>query len=115
MKAQLLGVLLLALLLTPLAHADSDQAPSGHNPLRKLGRGFSNLLFGVVEVPNQYTKAVDLNGGAAGWTYGVPKGICRWFQREAVGLYEIVTFPIPAPRGYEPVMQPEWPNEDYEP
>jgi putative exosortase-associated protein (TIGR04073 family) len=126
MKAKLIGILLLTLLLAPLAHAtatnktatismySNDQPPSGQNALRKLGRGFSNLLFGIVEVPNQFTKAVDANGGAA-VPYGLGKGIYRWFEREFVGVYEIITFPIPAPRGYEPIMKPEWPNEDYEP
>lgn len=116
MKARLLGVLLAALFLAPLARADNtDQPPSGHNALRKLGRGCANVLFGFVEMPNQYTKAVSEHGGAAGITYGVPKGFVRWMSREAVGVYEIVTFPIPFPRGYKPVMRPEFPNEDYEP
>ena len=97
------------------ARADNDQAPSGHNALRKLGRGCANLLFGIVEIPNQWTKAQAENGGAAGATYGLSKGIFRWFEREFVGVYEIITFPVPFPKEYKPVMKPEWPNEDYEP
>jgi putative exosortase-associated protein (TIGR04073 family) len=83
--------------------------------LRKLGRGLANVFFGFVEVPNQYTKAVSEHGGAAGITYGAPKGIARWITREFVGVYEVVTFPIPFPRGYRPIVRPEWPNEDFEP
>ncbi len=94
---------------------NNDQAPSGHNALRKLGRGCANLLFGIVEVPNQITKATAEEGGAAGVTYGIGKGLVRWVARELVGVYEIVTFPVPLPGGYRPVMEPEWPNEDYEP
>jgi len=116
MKFKALAIIgLTALLVGPLAHADNDQPPSNHNALRKLGRGFSNLLFGIVEVPNQFTKTTSEHGGAAGVTYGVGKGLVRWICREAVGIYEIVTFPFPAPRGYKPVMRPEFPNEDYEP
>jgi putative exosortase-associated protein (TIGR04073 family) len=115
MNAKLLGLLLAALFVAPLVRASTDQPPSGHNPLRKLGRGFANVLFGFIEMPNQYTKAVSEHGGAAGITYGVPKGFARWFMREAVGVYEIVTFPVPFPKGYKPVMKPEFPNEDYEP
>lgn len=116
MKAKLLSLIFGgALLLGATAHADNDQPPSGQNALRKLGRGAANVLFGVVEVPNQYTKANAEHGGSAGFTYGIPKGIARWFGRELVGIYEIVTFPIPAPRGYKPIMKPEFPNEDYEP
>ena len=116
MKAKLLGLLLVSALLLPLgARADTDDVPKGHNALRKLGRGVANVLFGIVEVPNQITKATSEHGGAAGVTYGVGKGFVRWFARELTGAYEVVTFPVPFPRGYKPVMKPEFPNEDYEP
>jgi putative exosortase-associated protein (TIGR04073 family) len=116
MKAKLLAAFCLATVVAAsTVCADTDDQPKGHNALRKLGRGFANVLFGVVEVPNQYTKANSEHGGAAGLTYGVPKGIVRWIGRELTGVYEIVTFPIPFPRGYKPIMKPEFPNEDYEP
>ena len=107
--------LLVAIVAIPAGFAATDDPPQGHNAVRKLGRGVANLLFGVVEVPNQYTKAQSEQGGASGWTYGLSKGVLRWFSREFVGIYEIVTFPIPAPQGYKPIMRPEWPNENYEP
>ena len=116
MKAKLLGILLLAFTLgAALAQAGTDDPPAGQNPLRKLGRGFANVLFGFIEIPNQYTKAVAEHGGASGITYGVPKGFVRWIGREFVGVFEIVTFPAPVPTGYKPIMKPEFPNEDYEP
>jgi len=115
MKAKVFVLSFALLCLTVLAaRAETDQPPRGHNPLRKLGRGCSNLLFGVVEVPNQLTKVDSEHGGAA-MTYGLGKGLVRWVRREFVGVYEIVTFPVAAPRGYKPVMMPEFPNEDYEP
>jgi len=116
MKRTLSGLFVVAFtLIAPLAWADTtDQPPSGNNALRKLGRGFSNVLFGIVEVPNQVTKATSENGGAAGVAYGIPKGFVRWIGRELVGVYEIVTFPLPL-GGYRPIMKPEFPNEDYEP
>ncbi|HUK83051.1 MAG TPA: exosortase system-associated protein, TIGR04073 family [Verrucomicrobiae bacterium] len=94
------------------AQADRQQP---QNAGRKLGRGIANLLFGIVEVPNQITQTTADRGGAAGSTFGVGKGIMRWIARELCGVYEIVTFPIPAPRGYRPILRPEWPGEDYEP
>lgn len=115
MKAKLLGVILGCCLITSFAHAGTDDAPKGHNPLRKLGRGFANVIFGFIEIPNQYTKAVSEHGGGAGIAYGIPKGFVRWIGRELTGVYEIVTFVIPAPKGYQPIMKPEFPNEDYEP
>lgn len=111
-----LALLLVLVLLLPIrAMAEIDDAPKGHNALRKLGRGFANVLFGIVEVPNQVTKVTSEHGGGAGVTYGVGKGFVRWIGRELAGVYDIVTFPVPLPHGYKPVMRPEFPNEDYEP
>jgi putative exosortase-associated protein (TIGR04073 family) len=116
MKAKVFVLSFALLCLTALSsRADTDQVPRGHNALRKLGRGCSNVLFGVVEIPNQLTKVNTEHGGGAGMTYGLGKGLVRWVGRECVGVFEIVTFAVPVPRGYKPVIQPEFPNEDYEP
>lgn len=116
MKLKSLAGLLLILLLSALPlHAQPEDSPRGHNALRKLGRGIANVLFGIVEIPNQITKATSQHGGAAAATYGLPKGLVRFVGRELTGVYEIVTFPLPLPRGYKPIMKPEFPNEDYEP
>jgi putative exosortase-associated protein (TIGR04073 family) len=116
MKVKLLGLLLVFALFLPFcALAETDEAPRGQNALRKFGRGIANVLFGIVEVPNQITKVTSDQGGGAGATYGVGKGIYRWFGRELTGVYDIVTFPVPFPKGYKPIMHPEFPVEDYEP
>jgi putative exosortase-associated protein (TIGR04073 family) len=116
MKAKLLGLLLVFAFLLPLgARAQSEDAPTGQNALRKLCRGFANVLFGIVEMPNQITKTTAERGGGAGVTYGVGKGFVRWMGREFTGVYDIVTFPVPFPHGYKPIMRPEFPAEDYEP
>ena len=116
MKAKLLSLLLVFAFLLPMgARAQVEDAPKGQNALRKLGRGIANVLFGIVEVPNQITKVTSAQGGGAGVTYGVGKGFVRWIGREFTGVYDIVTFPVPFPKGYKPVMKPEFPAEDYEP
>ena len=116
MKAKLFWFLLISVLLLPLGTmADTDDSPKGQNALRKLGRGIANVLFGIVEVPNQITKVAAEHGGGAAVTYGIGKGFYRWFGRELTGAYDVVTFPVPLPRGYKPIMQPEFPAEDYEP
>ena len=101
--------------LKEMKRAQEGMSTSPQNAGRKLGRGIANVLFGVVEVPNQITQTTYDRGGAAGTTFGLGKGVLRWIGRELTGVYEIVTFPIPFPRGYKPIMRPEWPNEDYEP
>lgn len=108
----LIGALLLGSAIP--VQAGTDDPPQGHHALRKLGRGVGNTLFGIVEVPNQITKANAEHGGGA-FFYGIGKGFVRWLGRELVGVYEIVTFPLPLPRGYKPIMQPEFPGDDYEP
>jgi putative exosortase-associated protein (TIGR04073 family) len=116
MKAKLFRLLLISMLWLPIGVlAANEDAPQGQNALRKLGRGIANVLFGIVEVPNQITKVAAENGGGAGVTYGVGKGFLRWFGREITGVYDIVTFPVPVPKGYKPIMKPEFPAEDYEP
>jgi putative exosortase-associated protein (TIGR04073 family) len=116
MKAKLLSLLVVATLLFSLGvNADTDEPSGGQNAFRKLGRGIANVLFGIVEVPNQVTKVTSEQGGGAGVTYGVGKGLWRWFGRELTGVYDIVTFPIPFPKGYKPIMKPEFPNDDFEP
>jgi putative exosortase-associated protein (TIGR04073 family) len=89
-----------------------------NGPIRKLGRGFSNTIFGVVEIPLRvYQTNID-QGGFAAWSFGLMKGITYFLGRELLGVFEIVTFPAPMPGcstekykpgwGYGPIMQPEW-------
>ena len=116
MKAKLFALfMVLALVLPFRAMADTEDVPRGQNALRKLCRGFANVLFGIVEMPNQITKATAEHGGGAGVTYGVGKGFARWMGREVTGVYDVVTFPVPFPHGYKPIMKPEFPADDYEP
>ena len=84
------------------AHAGDNNAG------RKLGRGLANTLFGVAEIPEQVACVSRQEGGGAGATWGVVRGVGKFLQREAVGIYEIITFPVPLPKGYEPIMQPEF-------
>src|SRR5512147_2311296 len=75
---------------------------------RKLGRGLANTLFGVAEIPIQVQATLEREGSGAAATWGVVKGLGHFFMREGVGIYEIVTFPIPYPRYYEPIIEPEF-------
>lgn len=75
---------------------------------RKLGRGLANTLFGIAEVPIQIQATLDQRGSGAAATYGVLKGIGRFLMREGVGIYEVLTFPIPFPKYYEPIIEPEY-------
>ena len=76
--------------------------------LTKVTRGFMNVITGWVEIPKRINETAQQSGAAAGFTWGLLRGIGYGFIRTAAGLYEFVTFPFPAPPGYEPVIQPEY-------
>ena len=76
--------------------------------LTKLTRGFVNVVTGWVEVPKRIQETSQTSGAAAGFTWGLLRGIGHGFIRTAAGFYEFFTFPFPAPPCYEPVIQPEY-------
>ena len=82
-------------------------------PMKKLGRGASNILFSPVELFMQISEVNRCDGPAAGLTYGVAKGIVMVLVRAGVGVYEVVTFPVPLPPCYRPILtEPEYIFED---
>ena len=87
------------------AHAEGMEAGKA---VTKLGRGAVNLFTGWVEIPKRIQETSIQSGAAAGWTWGLLRGLGHGFIRTAAGAYELVTFPFPAPPNYEPVIQPEY-------
>ena len=73
-------------------------------------RGVSNTVLGLVtEIPRtMYYDSVE-EGPAYGLTVGFFEGIALGVGRTVVGVYELVTFPIPFPEEYQPVLQPSDP------
>lgn len=103
---------------TALLVVASSPVAAEQDAFRKLGRGVSNIAFGVCEIP---LKVYDVNqeeGGIAAVTYGLFKGFGYFFAREGVGLAEFLSFPVPLPGmtespnqggwGYAPMMLPEF-------
>lgn len=70
----------------------------------KLGRGVSNVLLGWLEIPlnvhKRYTTSDTVGSGLAGTAVGIFKGAVR----TGVGLYETVTFFVPLPENFEPIL-----------
>lgn len=75
-------------------------------PLRKLGRGISNILTCPLELPYRYGKAVGKKEGGAErhLMYGLFEGIGMMGMRLIIGAYETATFLFPMPEGYEPML-----------
>jgi putative exosortase-associated protein (TIGR04073 family) len=94
---------LLTLAAATAAHADG--------PADKFGRGCSNLAFGIMEIPGRMIAEHRARGPLWAMSLGFAKGVGGFVTRELVGVYEIVTFPAPVPRGYRPILSPEYPWE----
>ncbi len=75
----------------------------------KLGRGLANIFTGVVEVPKNISREWRKSDPITGIIVGGVKGVGYFATRVAVGAYETVTFPIPVPANYEPLMYPPTP------
>ena len=73
------------------------------NPERKFGRGMSNT-FEIIR-GGEFRRSVEqtalFDGPDAGYTTGFIRGINRTLARTGVGIYEMVTAPIPP---YDPVF-----------
>ncbi len=115
MKKLLTAALLLSFV--AVCRADIHDPPSNaQGPTRKLGRGISNLLFGISELPTTIAKVNDTEGNSAAAGYGVVRGVGRSVLRMQAGIFEMLTFPFPAVRGtYYPVLESDthWIHSGY--
>ena len=77
--------------------------------LKKLGRGCANILTCPFEVPYRMGKANEDSGPFAALTWGLFEGIIKTCVRGVVGVYEVVTSPVPLPADYRPILtDPEY-------
>lgn len=81
--------------------------------VKKLGRGVANVITCPFELFAQPKEVNNSDGPMAAATYGILKGVGMACIRGLVGVYEIVTFPVPLPKGYKPILtNPEFFFED---
>jgi putative exosortase-associated protein (TIGR04073 family) len=85
-----------------------DRSTQVSGSLRKLGRGIANVVTSPVELPRTVEKVALRDGWVAGSTVGALQGVARFFLRAGAGLFEIVTFPVEVPPGYQPLIRPEF-------
>ena len=102
-------IALLALLVfsLPLMAAEVEIQGEG-TPQRKLQRGFLNVALSPIEISNELSKEVRNDTAPPSWFAGLGRGSIYAVGRALVGVYEMVTFPIPLPAHYKPVLQPEF-------
>ena len=62
-----------------------------------------------LEVPEQMSRTNNSDGPFAGWTVGLLKGFGWAVGRACVGVYETVSFMMPYPKAYQPILKdPEY-------
>ncbi len=95
---------------TPKRTSGSDRVEEAmgrynlHPAFQKGGRGVANFFGGWLEIPlgmhQRYSKNDTAGSMATGLAYGLFKGAVR----TGVGLYEMVTFFLPYPEDYAPIL-----------
>jgi putative exosortase-associated protein (TIGR04073 family) len=93
--------------LSGLAAADIHAPPqSQYTSVRKLSRGLSNIIYGIIEIPEQMVRKQNEYGRKAEWSYGLVDGTNRSLKRLGYGFYEVFTFTCPTYRGtFKPPYQ----------
>ena len=76
------------------------------DPMTKLGRGVTNLATGPGEYIVQFEAGTEEGNIFANLVYGIVRGTMYAAAREVTGAYDVVTFPIPLPAHYAPIMEP---------
>ncbi len=90
-----------------LACADAGNGtPTGEKMFAKLGRGLANAVTGWIEIPRQMRDESEVSGLGVGLTWGLAEGVGYAIARTIAGVYEIVSFPVPMPEDYRPVIDP---------
>ena len=92
----------------PIGWADEHTLGYAEGTTRKLGRGICNVATGPLELIRKPSLVNQQDGGLAGATIGIVQGIWATVAREVVGVYEVATFFLPIPRGFHPIVTPEF-------
>lgn len=112
----LLPVLLLAALLAVPVPVRADQQPEmiAEKMAVKFTRGVANTATCVVELPKQTILTVRDMGGV-GYVVGPAKGVIMTLYRGMIGMTEALFFLVPQPGYYDPMIEPSYVWEGWEP
>lgn len=118
MRTKLMGWVVLVVVImagsvqaAPVWAADESLAPPrsyAHGAMTKLGRGAANVVTAPLELLRVPMLVSRKDGGLAGISVGVARGAWAGLVREAAGLIEVITFPVPIPKNFEPLVRPEF-------
>lgn len=90
----------------PAARQQNPAIRVGWLPVEKLGRGLANVATGWLEVPATIEQRYHEDDPAATMISGAFIGVFKAIGRTAVGAFETVTFLLPIPPDYGPILPP---------
>lgn len=70
----------------------------------KGGRGLSNVLFGWLEIPLNIDRRYSPHDNVGSMLTGAGIGVFKGVVRTGVGLYETLTFFLPYPENFAPIL-----------
>ena len=80
----------------------------------KFARGLANVTTSIVELPKQSYLTVR-DRGSVGYVIGPLKGIGMTVYRAVIGAVETVFFMVPQPGYYDPMVNPDFVWNGWEP
>jgi putative exosortase-associated protein (TIGR04073 family) len=115
-KLQMLPALLIVFLLAAPLAAAAEQQPEMivEKMAVKFTRGVANTFTSIVELPKQSILTVR-DMGAPGYVIGPLKGIGMTLYRGFIGLTEAVFCMVPQPGYYDPMIDPPYVWQGWEP
>lgn len=115
-KVLLLSVFLCIFVAFAPCPATADQQPEmiAEKMAIKLTRGVTNIVTSVVELPKQTVLTVR-DMGPVGVVIGPLKGVGMTFYRGVVGIAETLFCMVPQPGYYDPMIDPEYVWQGWEP
>lgn len=115
-KVLLLSAFLCAFVVMGPGLATADQQPEmiAEKMAIKFTRGITNVVTSVVELPKQTILTVR-DMGPAGIIIGPIKGVGMTFYRGVIGVAETIFCMVPQPGYYDPMMDPEYVWQGWEP
>ncbi len=110
------AALIFAIILTTPITGRADQQPDMilEKMAIKLTRGSANVVTCIAEIPKQSVITVRDLGGI-GYLVGPIKGVGMTLYRGFIGMAEAVFFLVPQPGYYDPMIDPPYVWEGWDP
>src|ERR1035437_7719723 len=115
-KVLLLSAFLFAFVVMGPGLAAADQQPEMivEKMAIKFTRGITNTVTSIVELPKQ-TILTGRDMGPVGYIIGSIKGVGMTFYRGVIGVVETIFCMVPQPGYYDPMIEPTYVWQGWEP